>query len=82
MADCSQLRPLCHACLTQPHSAQDGPVFRISVSRGELGPFRVKIRSASFNNISVAPWVLRGVYVPDIVTILASLYFILGDIDR
>ncbi|MFM8714390.1 MAG: NADH-quinone oxidoreductase subunit D, partial [Actinomycetota bacterium] len=41
------------------------------VSRGELGPFRVKIRSASFNNISVAPWVLRGVYVPDIVTILA-----------
>jgi NADH-quinone oxidoreductase subunit D len=26
--------------------------------------------------------VLRGVYVPDIVTILASLYFILGDIDR
>ena len=52
------------------------------VSRGELGPFRVKIRSASFNNISVSPWVLRGVYVPDIVTILASLYFILGDIDR
>jgi NADH-quinone oxidoreductase subunit D len=52
------------------------------VSRGDLGPFRVKIRSASFNNISIVPWVLRGVYVPDIVTILASLYFILGDIDR
>ena len=52
------------------------------VSRGELGPFRVKIRSASFNNISITPWVLRGVSVPDIVTILASLYFILGDIDR
>ncbi len=52
------------------------------VSRGELGPFRLKIRSASFNNMSVAPWALRGVYVPDIVTILASLYFILGDIDR
>ena len=52
------------------------------VSRGDVGPFRVKIRSASFNNISVVPWVLRGVYVPDIVTILASLYFILGDIDR
>ncbi|MCY4629973.1 MAG: NADH-quinone oxidoreductase subunit D 1, partial [bacterium] len=52
------------------------------VSKGDLGPFRVKIRSASFNNISVAPWVLRGVYVPDVITILASLYFILGDIDR
>jgi NADH-quinone oxidoreductase subunit D len=52
------------------------------ISKGDLGPFRVKIRSASFNNISVVPWVLRGVYVPDIITILASLYFILGDIDR
>ncbi|MEO5723926.1 MAG: NADH-quinone oxidoreductase subunit D 1 [Ilumatobacteraceae bacterium] len=52
------------------------------VSKGDLGPFRVKIRSASFNNISIVPWVLRGVYIPDIVSILASLYFILGDIDR
>jgi NADH-quinone oxidoreductase subunit D len=52
------------------------------VSKGDLGPFRVKIRSASFNNISVVPWVLRGVYVPDVISILASLYFILGDIDR
>ena len=56
------------------------------VSKGDLGPFRVKIRSASFNNVSIASWVLRGVYVPDIITILASLYFILGtstdDVDR
>jgi NADH-quinone oxidoreductase subunit D len=52
------------------------------VSRGDLGPFRVKIRSASFNNVSITPWVLRGVYVPDVITILGSLYFILGDIDR
>ena len=52
------------------------------VSKGDLGPFRVKIRSASFNNVSITPWVLRGVYVPDVITILGSLYFILGDIDR
>ncbi len=52
------------------------------VSQGDQGPFRVKIRSASFNNISIVPWALKGVYVPDIITILASLYFILGDIDR
>jgi len=52
------------------------------VSKGDIGPFRVKIRSASFNNISIVPWLLRGVYVPDIISILASLYFILGDIDR
>ncbi len=49
---------------------------------GPSGPFRCKIRSASFNNVSIMPWLLRGVYVPDIITILASLYFILGDIDR
>jgi NADH-quinone oxidoreductase subunit D len=52
------------------------------VSKGDLNPFRVKIRTASFNNVSITPWLLRGVYVPDIITILASLYFILGDIDR
>jgi len=52
------------------------------VSKGGLGPFRVKIRTPSFNNISITPWLLRGVYVPDVITILASLYFILGDIDR
>jgi NADH-quinone oxidoreductase subunit D len=52
------------------------------VSKGDIGPFRVKIRSASFNNVSITPWVLKGTYVPDVITILASLYFILGDIDR
>jgi NADH-quinone oxidoreductase subunit D len=52
------------------------------ISRGGLEPFRVKIRSASFSNMSIAPWLLKGTYVPDVITILASLYFILGDIDR
>jgi NADH-quinone oxidoreductase subunit D len=52
------------------------------VSKGATGPFRVKIRSASFSNVSILPWLLRGVFVPDVITILASLYFILGDIDR
>jgi NADH-quinone oxidoreductase subunit D len=52
------------------------------VSQGGLGPFRVKIRTPSFNNISIVPWVTKGVFVPDIITILGSLYFILGDIDR
>ena len=30
------------------------------VSKGDLVPFRVKIRSASFNNVSIVPWVLPG----------------------
>ncbi len=52
------------------------------ISKGGLEPFRVKIRTASFSNMSITPWVLKGAYVPDVITILASLYFILGDLDR
>ena len=52
------------------------------VSKGATGPFRVKIRSASFSNVSILPWLLKGLFVPDVITVLASLYFILGDIDR
>jgi NADH-quinone oxidoreductase subunit D len=52
------------------------------ISKGATGPFRTKIRSASFSNVSLLSWLLRGVYVPDVITILGSLYFILGDIDR
>lgn len=69
----------------EAYVATDNPLGEMGyylVSKGDIGPFRVKIRSASFNNISIVPWVLKGVYVPDIITILASLYFILGDIDR
>lgn len=52
------------------------------ISKGSTGPFRTKIRTASFSNVSICPWLLKGIYVPDVVTVLASLYFILGDIDR
>jgi NADH-quinone oxidoreductase subunit D len=52
------------------------------VSDGGLGPYRVKIRSASFSNISVLPWLLEGVLVPDIIAIMGSLDFVLGDVDR
>ncbi len=52
------------------------------VSDGGLGPYRLKIRSASFSNISILPWVLEGTLVPDIIAILGSLDFVLGDVDR
>jgi NADH-quinone oxidoreductase subunit D len=52
------------------------------VSTGGRGPYRVKIRSASFSNISVLPWLLEGALVPDIIAILGSLDFVLGDVDR
>jgi len=52
------------------------------VSEGGRGPYRLKIRSASFSNISILPWLLQGQLVPDIIAILGSLDFVLGDVDR
>ena len=52
------------------------------VSDGGQGPYRLKIRSASFSNISMLPWILEGVLVPDIIAIMGSLDFVLGDVDR
>jgi NADH-quinone oxidoreductase subunit D len=52
------------------------------VSLGGLGPYRLKIRSASFSNLSIIPWLMEGALVPDIIAILGSLDFVLGDVDR
>jgi NADH-quinone oxidoreductase subunit D len=52
------------------------------VSRGEKTPWRMKLRSASFNNIAVLPEVLEGCLVADMVAILGSMFFVVGDIDK
>jgi NADH-quinone oxidoreductase subunit D len=52
------------------------------VSEGGRIPYRVKIRSASFSNLSILPWILEGALVPDLVAIMGSLDFVLGDVDR
>ena len=52
------------------------------VSDGGQGPYRLKIRSASFSNISILPWLLEGTLIPDIIAIMGSLDFVLGDVDR
>src|SRR5680860_1143781 len=52
------------------------------VSRGEKTPWRMKLRSASFNNIAVLPELLEGCVVADMVAILGSMFFVVGDIDK
>jgi NADH-quinone oxidoreductase subunit D len=52
------------------------------VSDGGTGPYRLKIRSASFSNLMILPWILEGVLVPDIIAVMGSLDFVLGDVDR
>jgi len=52
------------------------------VSEGGQGPYRLKIRTPSFSNLSMLPWILEGVLVPDLLAVMGSLDFVLGDVDR
>jgi NADH-quinone oxidoreductase subunit D len=52
------------------------------VSRGEKTPWRMKLRTASFNNVQVLAELLPGTLVADMVAILGSMFFVVGDIDK
>jgi len=52
------------------------------VSEGGKMPYRLKIRSTSFSNLTILPWILQGQLIPDLVAIMGSLDFVLGDVDR
>jgi NADH-quinone oxidoreductase subunit D len=52
------------------------------VSRGERTPWRLKLRSASFNNVQVLSQLLAGTLVPDLAVILGSMFFVVGDVDK
>ncbi len=52
------------------------------VSRGEKTPWRLKLRSASFNNVAVLSAVLPGNLISDMVSILGSMFFVVGDVDK
>jgi NADH-quinone oxidoreductase subunit D len=40
------------------------------------------MRTASFSNVSMIPALLPGSLVPDLIAILGSVFFVVGDIDR
>ncbi|MBA0053067.1 NADH-quinone oxidoreductase subunit D [Streptomyces sp. AJS327] len=52
------------------------------VSKGEKTPYRLKLRSASFNNIQALTRLLPGTLVSDMVAILGSFFFVVGDVDK
>jgi NADH-quinone oxidoreductase subunit D len=74
----------------------DAPVgevyFGAENPKGELGfyicskgggvPYRLKIRAPSFVNISILPKILPGHMISDVVTILGSIDFVMGECDR
>lgn len=67
--------------------------FRGESPKGELGyyfratgkddiPFRVKARSCCFANLSVLRELAKGVMLADLVAIVGSLDFVMGEVDR
>jgi len=79
--------------VTQGVDAPKGEVyFGAENPKGELGfyinsrgggvPHRMKIRSPSFVNLSILPHMLPGNSISDVVSILGSLDFVMGECDR
>jgi len=52
------------------------------VSRNGLNPWRVKQRSPAYCNLSLLPHMSRGALVSDLIAIVGSLDFVLGEVDR
>ena len=52
------------------------------VSRGDKVPWRLKLRSASFGNVQVLTQLLPGALISDMVAILGSMFFVVGDVDK
>jgi NADH-quinone oxidoreductase subunit D/NADH-quinone oxidoreductase subunit C/D len=65
---------------------------RVETARGELAiflvgdgkplPYRVKIRSPNFSNLSAFPAIIKGWRVADIVTAMSTFDLVIPDIDR
>ena len=78
---------------TEGFDAPKGSVYMpVESPRGELGvflegdggpkPYRVHWRTPSYSNLQILTWIARGHYVADLVAIVGSIDFVLGDIDR
>jgi NADH-quinone oxidoreductase subunit D len=52
------------------------------VSRGEKTPWRLKLRTPSYANVQALSTLIPGCLVPDLIAILGSMFFVVGDIDK
>lgn len=68
----------CYVAIESPR----GELGVYIVSDGSQKPYRVKIRGASFVNLSIAQKVLPGVKIADLVAILGSFDLVMGEVDR
>src|SRR5947207_6587142 len=52
------------------------------VGDGGEYPYRLKMRTASFSNVSMIPELLTGPLMPVLIAVLGSVFFVVGDVDR
>ena len=64
------------------HENPKGELGFYIYSKGGGTPHRLKIRSPSFVNLSILPKLLPGHMVSDVVAILGSFDFVMGECDR
>ena len=51
-------------------------------SDGGRTPWRLKMRTPSFSNVQAIPYLVEGQLLADAISILGSVFFVVGDIDR
>jgi NADH-quinone oxidoreductase subunit D len=59
-----------------------GELGMFVVSDGSAHPWRLKVRSGAFSNLHVAPVLLKGLRVGDVIPALGSVDVVMGEIDR
>jgi NADH-quinone oxidoreductase subunit D len=64
------------------HENPKGALGFYLVGDGTARPYRLRMRAPSFVNLSILPWLLPGAMLSDVVAILASLDFVMGECDR
>ena len=52
------------------------------VSTGGRSPYRLRIRSPSFNNVATLPHMVKGGLIADVIASIASLDPVMGEVDR
>ena len=52
------------------------------VSDGSTMSYRTRIRTPSFPHLQQIPYVIKGQMVPDLIAYIASIDFVMADVDR